>query len=593
MIGKYCVASLSFVAASAFLAASSFGAFEPPAGYYNAATGTGTTLKGQLKTIMTNGHIQRNYGNLRDSSAITDADPNHPGNILLVYNRASVSAAWDGGVTWNREHVWPVSLQGGSEPSNTTTGHRADAHALRPANPSINSSRGNKPFGHDRTTGNHGAVSSGYYFPGDADKGDIARQLFYSDTRWSDLGLSLTDAAPGSFQMGDLSSLIAWHYLDPPDEFERRRNHAIYSQAMNPSYYQNNRNAFVDRPEFVWSIYMNQSNDSQIAIAGAAVNADGSSVRNVDLGRVLVGGNVPAAQAFTINKAGTAGTYYEVTTSGAATSTVADRFNSFAMGGSGTKAISVGLNTSTATAGLKNGAVTVNNLDVTTMAGAGRGANDGNDTFNVSLSVLDHAIPSFAGGANQPSLTLGFGSVTMGSTPPPIEFELFNRVGLAGFTADLDFDSVTSSGASGVLTTNLAASAGNLSIDAGNSHSFSAFLNAATPGDFSATFTLHLSDENLPGALPFTLTLMLEGEVTSAQLFGDFNADGAVDLADYIVWRAGNGTVYNDTHYELWKSNFGNTSAAAMFASRMTQVPEPSTGVFVVGIELLMLRRKR
>ena len=117
----------------------------PPAGYYSGATGTGSVLKGQLTGAMSAGHILRTYGDFRYMSSIIDADPDLAGRILLVYNRASVSGNWDSGRTWNREHVWPQSLQPGSA-NNSTTGNLGDPHALRPANPSINSSRGNKPF---------------------------------------------------------------------------------------------------------------------------------------------------------------------------------------------------------------------------------------------------------------------------------------------------------------------------------------------------------------------------------------------------------------------------------------------------------------
>jgi hypothetical protein len=60
--------------------------YEPPPAYYNSATGTGSTLNGQLASVMTVGQVQRNYGNFRDSAAITDADPSQPRNIALVYN---------------------------------------------------------------------------------------------------------------------------------------------------------------------------------------------------------------------------------------------------------------------------------------------------------------------------------------------------------------------------------------------------------------------------------------------------------------------------------------------------------------------------
>ena len=89
--------------------------------------------------------------------------------------------------------------------------------------------------------------------------------------------------------MGDLSSLIAWHYLDPPDEFERRRNHTIYSQELNPQYYTNNRNAFVDHPEFVWSVYVDQENDSMLTIEGATIWDDSASVLDLQFDPVIVG----------------------------------------------------------------------------------------------------------------------------------------------------------------------------------------------------------------------------------------------------------------------------------------------------------------
>ena len=308
--------------------------YDPPAGYYNSATGTGPALKNQLTTIMSSGHIQRTYGDFRYSAAITDADPDNPGNILLVYNRASVSGVWNLGglLPWNREHVWPQSRQPGSA-NNGVAGNLGDPHALRPADTDINAYRENKPFGFEDTTGSYRSLGS-YFFPGDADQGDIARQLFYSDTRYASLGLSLTDSFPSGNQMGDLSSLIAWHYLDPPDDFERRRNQAIYSAAMNPSYYTNNRNAYIDRPEYVWSVYVDQQNDSRLYVGGEPA-ADGDSTLDVDLGAVLVGASVPSAQNVTLHKSGFDGTYYEVATSGDAISSATGRYQAFAINDTG------------------------------------------------------------------------------------------------------------------------------------------------------------------------------------------------------------------------------------------------------------------
>jgi T5SS/PEP-CTERM-associated repeat protein len=40
---------------------------------------------------------------------------------------------------------------------------------------------------------------------------------------------------------------------------------------------------------------------------------------------------------------------------------------------------------------------------------------------------------------------------------------------------------------------------------------------------------------------------------------GDYNQDGSVDAADYIVWRKGLGTTYTQIDYNTWRSHFGQT----------------------------------
>lgn len=99
--------------------------------------------------------------------------------------------------------------------------------------------------------------------------------------------------------------------------------------------------------------------------------------------------------------------------------------------------------TSTATAGLKSGTVTIDNLDITTQGGAGKGANDANDAVNVSLSVLDHANPSFSGLADVNAISFDFGTISLGAAAPTFSFNLFNLPATAGFTAGLDLDSIS------------------------------------------------------------------------------------------------------------------------------------------------------
>jgi hypothetical protein len=76
-------------------------------------------------------------------------------------------------------------------------------------------------------------------------------------------------------------------------------------------------------------------------------------------------------------------------------------------------------------------------------------------------------------------------------------------------------------------------------------------------------------------------------------LMGDFNRDGAVDAADYVLWRNDRGQVgvglptdgngdglVDDLDYDLWRSHFGQTagSGAALpsAVALSANVPEPT-----------------
>jgi hypothetical protein len=83
-------------------------------------------------------------------------------------------------------------------------------------------------------------------------------------------------------------------------------------------------------------------------------------------------------------------------------------------------------------------------------------------------------------------------------------------------------------------------------------------------------------------------------EVTDVFLIGDYNDDGAVDAADYTVWRdnvgAAPGTLPNDIlnvvvgpqQYAVWRANFGNVMPSPGALAGST-VPEPST-VILAGL---------
>ncbi|MCA9234210.1 MAG: endonuclease [Planctomycetales bacterium] len=569
-------------------------AYDPPANYYNSATGTGATLKSQLHNIIDN-HTVRSYDDLRSLLQVTDRDPNNPSRMILVYDRVSLDVSkigssipgWDNGVSWNREHTWPRARGvDSSGPDNS------DLHQLRPSTNSVNSDRGNLNFG--------GAFGQPYgqvfdkgatvWYPGDADAGMIARQEFYMAVRYdgsdgSTEDLELYNGNPSTSQgLGDLARLIEWNYQAIPDQFERYRNQTVYG-------YQKNRNPFIDHPEFVWSVFVNQNNDSQLALAGGTAGAAGATTLDVDMGRVLVGAPTPGSQVITLNKSGSAGTYYEVTATGAATSSVTGRFNAFATGGSGSRNVTVGLNASTAAAGLITGTVAFDNLDITTGSGSGRGAQDGNDTANLALTVLDHARPSFDALAEVTTLSYDFGALAPGAAATSFQFDLYNLLGNAGYTAGLDLDQIDVLGDSGAFSLDIAPFMGSETLVGGGSRMFNATFDPLATGEFAAVYTFDFSDEDLPGAQDLgSLQLLLTAEVVAADN-ADFDDDGSVAGADLLAWQRGfgmaegaariNGDANSDgavtaDDLGVWQTQFGAPSAPSASAANAAAVPEPA-----------------
>jgi hypothetical protein len=55
---------------------------------------------------------------------------------------------------------------------------------------------------------------------------------------------------------------------------------------------------------------------------------------------------------------------------------------------------------------------------------------------------------------------------------------------------------------------------------------------------------------------------------------GDFNGDGHVDAADYVVWRK---TLGDPTSYNVWRTNFGKPGSGAGARFDAASVPEPAT----------------
>ncbi|MEM1114896.1 MAG: endonuclease [Bacteroidota bacterium] len=151
---------------------------------------------------------------------------------------------FNGGSGLSQEHIWPRS-QGGYCPSGSpaTCDDRAesDLHHLRAALQTVNSARGNLPFGESddgQTTAwyRHGTVrssvpaseieawserlGSALFEPRESEKGDVARAMFYVYTMY---GPRTSGQADEAFFASMRETLLAWHAADPADNRETAR----------------------------------------------------------------------------------------------------------------------------------------------------------------------------------------------------------------------------------------------------------------------------------------------------------------------------------------------------------------------------------
>lgn len=259
-----------------------------PSGYYDSADGlTGTSLKSALNDII-DGHTEYPYSSsgtdVWDILKVADRDPNDSTHVIGLYSGFSMDAAaeYDGGAGWNREHVWAKSRGN----FGTSKGAGTDLHHLRAADVSTNSARNNRNFDEAPTqyvdgSGNYSGTTDSYtssvdwiWEPRDEVKGDVARMIFYMVVRYEgengEVDLELTDSLLSNTDQspihGKASVLIQWHEDDPVSSEEIARNDVIYG-------YQNNRNPFIDHPEYVCKVFESYC-DSSSSGSGSSGSGD-------------------------------------------------------------------------------------------------------------------------------------------------------------------------------------------------------------------------------------------------------------------------------------------------------------------------------
>lgn len=249
------------------------GLLAQPAGYYSPADGKeGEELQQALHEIIRD-HTSKSYDYLWTAFQSTDKKTNGyvwdiysdiPGGSP-VYNYTFISDQCGNysseGDCYNREHSFPKSWFNDAYPM------YSDLFHLYPTDGYVNGKRSNYPFGetsHPTWTSTNGCKLGPCDYPGysgtifepiDEYKGDLARTYFYMATRYlgEDAAWPGSDMVDGSQPVPwALTMLLEWHTIDPVSQKELDRNNAIYG-------IQENRNPFIDRPEFAGLIWGGQT----------------------------------------------------------------------------------------------------------------------------------------------------------------------------------------------------------------------------------------------------------------------------------------------------------------------------------------------
>jgi endonuclease I len=241
-----------------------------PNGYYNSAAGLeGTALRAALHNIIDN-HTSLSYGDIYDILDQTDQKSN--GKVWDMYSDipggtppyeytffTNECGNYNSeGDCYNKEHSWPKSWFGGE-----VYPMYSDLFQIVPTDGWVNNKRSNYPYGEVGSASwtslngsklgscNVSGYSGTVFEPIDEYKGDFARGYFYMSTRYynEDSGWPGSDMVDGAdIKPWALAMLLQWHYNDPVSTKETNRCNAVYQL-------QNNRNPFIDHPEYAAYIW--------------------------------------------------------------------------------------------------------------------------------------------------------------------------------------------------------------------------------------------------------------------------------------------------------------------------------------------------
>jgi len=245
----------------------------------------GENLMVALSTLTTTGFVSYAYSSLPSIYKYSDLSLTDSSKMVMVYTGTEVSfSSGDMPGSTNKEHVWPASWYGNGTRTESAGSPGADAHNVWPSASDLNSKRGScafdeldfstsyKAYEFNRTDWSYGTegdndsfvwstafnYSNGQaddaLYPAEGHRGAIARILMYVATRYRNdtrFPVMLHDQAVtlNTGRIGKLSTLLKWHFMEPPTEWEIRRNNEVATR------WHHNRNPFVDHPEYASKIF--------------------------------------------------------------------------------------------------------------------------------------------------------------------------------------------------------------------------------------------------------------------------------------------------------------------------------------------------
>ncbi len=249
--------------------------------YFNAAGKQGPFLVNALHNIIKDHHV---ISAASLTAAIKKTDAKSNGKVWDLYGYVPVGPQnyeYTFGTTacgtptvesdcYALEYIWP-KIWFNNDPVAST-----DLHNIFPVDGYVKSKRGTLPFGTALTAsytslnwskmgtcGDNGYTGN-VFEPNNDVKGDIARTFFYMAIRYiyedQSWGSSAATAQSGILPW-QLSVLLSWNHYDPVSAKEVARNDSIYYM------FQNNRNPFIDHPQFadsIWTAYIGMEELSDV-----------------------------------------------------------------------------------------------------------------------------------------------------------------------------------------------------------------------------------------------------------------------------------------------------------------------------------------